>query len=35
MGNHAIAEVAGELDCKRSALLENLSVPGTSVEWSW
>jgi hypothetical protein len=34
MGNHAIAEVAGELDRKLSALLENLSMPGTSVEWS-
>jgi len=34
MGNHAIVEVAGELDRKLSALLENLSVPGASVERS-
>jgi hypothetical protein len=32
MGNHAIAEVAGELDRKLSALLEDLSLPRTSVE---
>jgi hypothetical protein len=32
MDNHAIAEVAGELDCKLSALRENLSVPRASVE---
>jgi hypothetical protein len=30
MGNHAIAEVAGELVRKLSALLKNLSVPRTS-----
>jgi hypothetical protein len=34
MGNDAIVEAAAELDRKRSALLENLSVPRMSVEWS-
>jgi len=35
MADHAIAELAGELDRKLSAAPpENLSVPGRSVEWS-
>jgi hypothetical protein len=34
MGNHAIVEVAGELDRTLSALPENPSVPGASVEGS-